>query len=129
LLDCVCTSISIYYAEGLQDYLNRVMPLYPQDGYLKVTRGYIFKNEGMALSRLGRKDEAEEALNQGEVVFRTMLDEIPDDASAWNGLGSIAAVRRDYEQALEYIERALQIMPDYPDALQDKKQILEILKK
>ena len=83
------------------------------------------QNEAMALLRLGRNDEDETALTQGETVFRSMLDEKPDDASAWNGLGSIQAVREDYEQALEYIERALQIAPDYPAALQDKKRILQ----
>jgi tetratricopeptide (TPR) repeat protein len=116
-------------AQKTQAYLNKVMPLYPQDGTLKVTRGYLFKNEAMALSRLSRNEEAEFALKQGETIFRTMLDEIPDDPSAWNGLGSIAAVRGNYEKALEYIEKALDITPDYPAALQDKKQILDILKK
>lgn len=115
-------------AQKSQKYLDRVMPLYPQDGYLKVNRGYLFKNEAMALLRLGRKDEAETALNQGDAVFRTMLDETPDDPSAWNGLGSIEAVRGNFEQALEYIDRALEIAPDYPDALRDKKQVLARIK-
>jgi len=115
-------------AQKAQAYFNRVMPLYPQDGILKVTRGYLFKNEAMALVRLGRNEEAESALNQGETVFRTMLEEKPDDASAWNGLGSIESVRGNYKKALEYIERALQIAPDYAAALQDKKQILEHIK-
>jgi tetratricopeptide (TPR) repeat protein len=112
-------------AQKTQAYLNRVMPLYPQDGTLKVTRGYLFKNEAMALLRLSRNDEAEIALNQGEAIFRTMLEEIPDDPSAWNGLGSIESIRGNYEKALKHIERALQIAPDYPAALQDKKQVLE----
>ena len=116
-------------AQKTQKYLDRVMPLYPQDGYLKVNRGYLFKNEAMALLRLGRRDEAETALNQGEVVFRTMLDEIPDDPGAWNGLGSIEAVRGNFEQALEYIDRALEIAPDYPEALRDKKWVLKYIKR
>ena len=116
-------------AQKTQAYLDRVMPLYPQDGYLKVNRGYLFKNEAMALLRLGRRDEAKAALNQGEVVFRTMLDEIPDDPSAWNGLGSVEAVRENYEKALGYIDRALEIAPDYPEALRDKKQVLARIKR
>lgn len=116
-------------AQKTQAYLNRVMPLYPQDGILKVTRGYLFKNEAMALLRLGRNEEAEFALKQGETIFRTMLDEKPEDPSAWNGLGSIESVRGHYAQALEYIERALQIAPDYQAALQDKKQVLELMKR
>jgi tetratricopeptide (TPR) repeat protein len=112
-----------------QAYLDRVMPLYPQDGILKVTRGYLFKNEAMALLRLKRTDEARVALDRGEIIFRTMLEEIPDDPSAWNGLGSIESIRGNFEKALEYIDRALIIAPNYPAALQDKQQILEHLEK
>jgi tetratricopeptide (TPR) repeat protein len=115
-------------AQKTQKYLDQVMPLYPQDGYLKVNRGYLFKNEAMALIRLGRKDEAETALNQGEIVFRTMLEEISDDPSAWSGLGSIEAVRGNFERALEHIDRALEIAPEYPEALRDRKQILARIK-
>ena len=116
-------------AQKTQAYLDRVLPLYPQDPYLKVTRGYLFKNEAMALIRLGRYDEAELALNEGGHIFRTMISEWPEDASAWNGLGSVEAVRGNYEQALGYVDRALEITPDYPDALADRQQILKTLRR
>jgi len=116
-------------AQKTQAYLNRVLPLYPQDSDLKVTRGYLFKNEAMALMRLGRYDESEAALNEGELIFRTMIVERPSDAGAWNGLGSVEAVRGNYEEALGYIDRALEITPDYPEAKQDREQIMSILDK
>jgi tetratricopeptide (TPR) repeat protein len=78
----------------------------------------------MALLRLKRYQEAESALNQGESIFRTMIDERPRDAGAWNGLGSVEAVRGNYEEAHEYIDKALKIHPDYPAARQDREQIL-----
>lgn len=121
------TAEALKLAQKTQVYLDRVLPLYPQDADLKVTRGYIFKNEAQALIRLGRYDESEMALDKGELIFRTMIDEQPDDAGAWNGLGSIEAVKGNYEEALSYIDRALEIIPDYPAAIKDREQILKIL--
>lgn len=116
-------------AQKTQAYLDRVLPLYPQDPDLKVTRGYLHKNEAMALIRLERHDESKSALNKAETVFYTMLDERPLDASAWNGLGSIEAVRGNYEKAHEYVDNALIILPDYPAAQQDHELILQHLGK
>ena len=126
-LDRNKTANALELAQKTQSYLNRVMPLHPQNSYLKVTRGYIFKNEAMALLRLERYPEADTALDRGEEIFRTMLDEQPKDAGAWNGLGSIEAVRGNYELALRHIEKALKILPNYPEALQDREQILNLL--
>ena len=111
-------------AQKTQAYLDRVMPLYPQNPVLKETRGYLYKNEAMSLNYLERYGEADKALDKGEVIFRTMIDERPQDAGAWNGLGSIEAVRGNYEKAHEYVDRALKILPDYPAAIQDHEQIL-----
>lgn len=124
LLDNNNAAEALELAQKTQAYLNRVLPLYPQDPDLKVTRGYLFKNEAMALLRLKRYQEAENSLNQGESIFRTMIDERPRDAGAWNGLGSIEAVRGNFEKAHEYIDEALKILPDYPGARQDHDQII-----
>ncbi len=118
---------ALQLAQKTQAHLDRVLPLYPQDPYLKMTRGYIFKNEAMALIRLERYDESETALKNGELIFRTMIEEQPHDESAWNGLGSIEAVRGNYEAALGYINHALKINPHYEDAKSDREQILGIL--
>lgn len=123
-------------------YLDRALPLYPQDPELKVTRGYLFKNEAMALIRLDRYEEATRALDRGETVFRTMLRERRRDASAWNGLGSVELVRADLDRlraryrearkrcraALGYIDRALAIRPDYGPARGDRGQAEALLR-
>ncbi len=124
LLDNKSAADALDLAQKTQAYLDRVLPLYPQDAGLKVTRGYLFKNEAMALIRLERYDESKTALNKGESIFRTMLDERPRDAGAWNGLGSIDAVRGNYEKAHQYVDEALKIVPDYPAALEDHERIL-----
>ena len=127
LLDNKKAAEALELGQKTQAYLNRVLPLYPQDSELKVTRGYLFKNEAMALMRLGRYDQSEAALDEGELIFRTMIDERPRDAGAWNGLGSVTAVRGNYEEALGYIDRALEIMPGYSAAIRDREQILRIM--
>ncbi len=127
LLDANRAADALELAQKTQDYLDRVLPLYPQDPTLKLTRGYLHKNEAMALGRLRRFDESESALNKGESTFRTMLDERPRDASAWNGLGSIEAVRGNYEKAHGHIDEALKILPNYPAAQRDHEQIMQRL--
>jgi tetratricopeptide (TPR) repeat protein len=114
-------------AQNTQIYLDKVLPHYPQDSYLKVTRGYLFKNEAMALIQLEREQEAEDALKQGEIIFRTMLSENSRDAGAWNGLGSIEGVRGNFEKAHTYIDKALTIMPDYSEAHYDHAQVIQRL--
>lgn len=124
LLDNESAADALDLAQRTQAYLDRVLPLYPQDPDLKVTRGYLFKNEGMAMLGLRRHREAESALNKAESIFRTMIEERPRDAGAWNGLGSVEAVRGNFEKAHEYVDQALQILPGYPAAREDHAQIL-----
>lgn len=127
LLESGNAADALEMAQKTQTYLDRVLPLYPQDQELKMTRGYIYKNEAMALINLRRYKESESALNKGETVFHTMLDEKPRDASAWNGLGSIEAVRGNFEKAHKYVDEALKIQPDYKDAWNDHDEILRRL--
>lgn len=112
-------------AQKMSRLLDRNLPLFPNDPYLKVCRGFSLKNEARALSRLNRAAESGEALGEAEQVFRTMRSENPRDAAAWNGSGSVAALRRDYKAALVYINKALEIQPDYEAALHDKQEILK----
>lgn len=107
--------------------LNRVCPRYPQDADLQLTRGYCHKNIAMALQRLGRGDEAKLALEQADRTFRTAVAERPADAGAWNGLGSVAALRGQLKQALRHVDKALKLVPAYPAALEDKRQLLAAL--
>jgi tetratricopeptide (TPR) repeat protein len=127
LLDNNQAAEALELAQKTQAYLDRALPLYPQDPYLKMTRGYLYKNEAMALIRLGRDDESKAALDSGELVFRTMIEERPRDARAWNGLGSVEAVRGDYRMALAYIDCALEIDPDLPAAKRDRKKVVSRL--
>jgi tetratricopeptide (TPR) repeat protein len=106
------------------EIVDSVLPLFPNDLYLQNARAYTFKNYAMVMQRLGRKDESERALNESARMFEAIRQQNPTDAGAWNGLGSVSALRGNLETALSYINRALEINPNYPAALEDKKEVL-----
>jgi len=94
---------------------------------LQLLRGYFHKNEAMALRDLGRRAEFRKSLVKADRVFTTMIRERPDDAGAWNGKGSVEALRGNLEKALRYVDKALEIDPTYWAAQQDRKEILKYL--
>jgi tetratricopeptide (TPR) repeat protein len=120
-------SRALAVARATMRTLNRVCPLYPQDADLQLRRGYCHKNIAMALQRLQRDDEAKDALDQADRTFRTAVRERPRDAGAWNGLGSVAALRGELKQALRHVDKALGLAPGYPAALHDREQLLAAL--
>lgn len=71
----------------------------------------LFYGRSMAYERLGRIDEAQADLRQ-------VLDNDLNDARALNALGYLLTNHsRDYEQALDYIQQALEADPDNPAIL------------
>ncbi len=60
-------------------------------------------------------------------MFQAMLQQNPQDEGAWNGLGSVALLKGDTKRALFYINRALDIKPDYEAAIHDREQVLKLL--
>ena len=118
---------ALEFALKMLAYLDRVSPLFPQDPYLQLVRGYFLKNEAIALSDLNRMKERQSALAEAERVFSTMIRERPNDAGAWNGMGSVETMRGNFKQALKYIDRALKIDPGYEFARQDRDAILQHL--
>ena len=108
------------------DILDRVLPLYPQDSNLLLLRGYFCKNEAMAWGTLKNRDEFVRALQKADRVFRTMLGEV---AGAWNGLGSVMALAGHYERSLTYLDRALELDPNFAAARRDRAMVLEQIAK
>jgi tetratricopeptide (TPR) repeat protein len=114
-------------AQKVLDHLDRISPQYPKDPDLQLLRGYFHKNEAMALRDLGRRAEFRKDLVKADRVFSTMIRERPGDAGAWNGKGSVEALRGNFEKALQYIDKALEIDPNYWAAKEDRKEILKYL--
>lgn len=114
-----------------------------------------FLLEAELLDRAGRDGDALDALNRGLAVFEgdrgllyaraltfERLDRVPEaiidlqvlvaedplDADALNALGYVMADRtQDFEEALGYIERALEIAPDQPAILDSMGWVLHRL--
>jgi hypothetical protein len=108
-------------------FLDRVSPLYPYDHYLQLMRGYFYKNEAMALEKLGRYEEFGKCLEEADRVFKTMLRERPEDAGALNGRGSVETLRGNLEEALQFIDRALVIDPNCEACKKDRETVLYLL--
>lgn len=110
------------------DILDPVLPIFPNDVYLQNTRAYTFKNYAMVMRDLNRPEEFDRTLKESERMFEVIRQQNPEDAGAWNGLGSIALLRNDPKTALEYIDKALEIMPNYEAAIHDREIALRMLK-
>jgi tetratricopeptide (TPR) repeat protein len=112
-------------AKKVLAHLDRISPQYPRDPDLQLLRGYFHKNEAMALRDLRRRREFKESLIKADRVFSTMIRERPNDAGAWNGKGSVEALRGHFKKALHYVDKALEIDPTYEAAKQDREEILK----
>src|SRR4030095_15283946 len=110
--------------------LDEQMPRHPQDSYLQVQRGYFLKNEAMALRDLNDEEGCVTSLLKAEQVFVTIREERKINlASAYNGIGSVQALRQNFKEALRWIDAALELFPDYPAALRDREQVMRYIKR
>ncbi|MEK6300488.1 MAG: toll/interleukin-1 receptor domain-containing protein [Acidobacteriota bacterium] len=109
--------------------LDDQMPRYPQDVYLQLVRGYFLKNEAMAQRDVGNSDGFKKSLDNSDRVFKTMLDESKMHlASAYNGMGSVELLREHFSEAVGWIDRALELIPNYEAALHDRQTAVQYLK-
>jgi tetratricopeptide (TPR) repeat protein len=109
--------------------LDEQMPAYPYDHYLQMYRGYFLKNQAMSSRDLGDQDAFDRLLKESEQAFQTIKSEAELYlANAYNGLGSVAALKGQGTEALRWIDRALALVPDHPYALHDREEILRFFK-
>jgi len=106
--------------------LDRQQPQYPQDARLQLFRGYFEKNRALALSEVGNSIDSTAAVARAERVFQVMRAELEAQvASAYNGIGSVAIMQRRYADALQWIDKALELLPNYAHALHDRELALQ----
>jgi tetratricopeptide (TPR) repeat protein len=98
---------SLYAALGQFDKaehcFSRVLEILP--GNVNVSY-----NRGVVRIRLQRFDGAIADLG-------SVLSAFPEDADCWNNLGVATFLKRDYENARRHFQRALELVPNYPNAL------------
>jgi tetratricopeptide (TPR) repeat protein len=111
------------------DLLDPVLPSHPNDWFLQNVRAYAFKNYAMVMRNRGKLEGFDHALDEAEKMFEIVRQQQPDDPAAWNGLGSVALLRGQPDHALAYIDRALEIQPNYGAAKHDREIALQMLKR
>jgi tetratricopeptide (TPR) repeat protein len=82
----------------------------------------------MVMARLNRQSEFDRALTEADRMFEAILAQDRNDSGAWNGLGSVALLSNNPQKGLYFINRALELTPDYPQALQDKQTAIQMLR-
>jgi hypothetical protein len=115
--------------------LDQQMPSYPQDHYLQMFRGYFLKNEAMSLRDLDDATGFACSLAKADRVFQTIRAEAELYLSnAYNGLGSVTLLQADAQRskrsgklALQWIDKALALVPNHPYALHDRQEALRFL--
>ena len=70
---------------------------------------------------------AEGKIEEAEKCFLEILNEAPKNKEAYNNLGVIYFQRQDFEQALEYLTKVLEIDPFYKDAIINYSVLLKSL--
>jgi len=109
--------------------LDEQMPAFPHDHYLQMFRGYFLKNEAMSSRDVGDTAGFTRLLQESQRAFQTIRTEAELFlANAYNGLGSVTMLNGQGQQALEWIDRALVLVPDHPYALHDREEVLRFMK-
>lgn len=108
--------------------LDEQMPAYPHDHYLQMFRGYFLKNEAMSSRDVGDIAGFTRLLQESERAFHTIKAEAELYlANAYNGLGSVTLLNGQGQQALDWIDKALALVPDHAYALHDRQEALRFM--
>jgi tetratricopeptide (TPR) repeat protein len=118
-------SQALRVARGALRLLDGQMPSYPHDHYLQMFRGYFLKNQAMSLRDLGDQEGFESSLQEADRTFQTIRAEAELYlANAYNGLGSVTLLQGKGKEALRWIDKALELVPDHLYALHDREEAL-----
>lgn len=109
------------------DVIEPALIVYPNNHDLQNMRAYFLKDYGLILQDLNRIEEAQRYYEEAGKMFAAVREQDPKDASAWNGLGSVYILRGDPQNALQYINKALEIQPGYEEALHDREVARNLL--
>jgi tetratricopeptide (TPR) repeat protein len=88
-----------------------------------VQAAYVRKDIAQMYARVEKMREAAIARAGARTHFKMALGVDECHVSAMNGLASIAALEQKWDEALEWLGRALEIRPDYMAARQDLVQV------
>lgn len=105
--------------DAAEERIREALQYEDADPAFFVQLGYVRKEIAQVFQRLGRKDRVEKANEKARTHFKMALGINDHNASAWNGLASLAIVARRWDEAIEASQHALEIEPDYASARHD----------
>lgn len=93
------------------------------DPNIFVQAAYVRKDIAQTYARVDKMREATTARAGARTHFKMALGVDERHVSALNGLASLAALEQNWDEALEWLGKALEIRPDYMAARQDLVQV------
>jgi tetratricopeptide (TPR) repeat protein len=105
-----------------EGYVKSAMLYDPTDVSHQLHLGYLYKDLALRYVGTGKVAKAQEVADKAWACFETELKIKPEDASTHNGLGSICLIRSDYDGAIAYCSKAIELMPNYLFAYFDLAQ-------
>ncbi|MGI9414859.1 MAG: tetratricopeptide repeat protein [Hyphomicrobiales bacterium] len=112
------------FAEEILEKSRAYIKLSDDDDNLDIDLqlAYSYKELGQAYMQAARPGEATKPLRVARKLFAGVLELEPKDPSALSGMGSICIVQGDYEEAIPYIQGAIDLSPTYVAAWYDLAQ-------
>ena len=92
------------------------------DSLTDLRLAYIYKELAQAYMASGQAGQAKKPLTAARKLFGGVLAVDKSNASAWNGLGSLAIVQGNYAEAVTHIAKAVEAHPNYVEAWYDLAQ-------
>jgi len=103
------------------ELLMALIDFQPGDPNLELRLGFLYKDLAQVFENSDRA-RFSRYVQSGLQTFQRLVGlDLPteDMASSWNGLGNIHLLREDFDKAVDCIQRALSIVPDYSNAWSD----------
>ena len=121
-------SSAIKLTDELLQVLDRAIEENPDDADLQAMKGFSLKDIAhFSRMSLPRKDRIS-YLNRAEESFLTALELDPENAGAYTGMGNVRLFRGNYEDAIDNLDKAIELAGgSYPAAEHDRKIVEQIL--
>lgn len=111
---------------SVEKTLDEAATKFPDDLMVQNLRGYHHKNLAILFQTSNLPEQKEAELDKAETAFQKVINRKPQDASALNGMGSVSILRGELDVAKDFVDKALQIDPTYPEAKHDRALIDKI---
>ncbi len=113
--------VIIEYYDYVANVLIQINDFKRAYNYLK--NGYDIKSNAFKSKWLGTIDLYNNKLESAEKYLNESLDYDANDSQVWYNLAGIYVKRNNYEKALDLVNKALSLKPDYSEAVNLQRQL------